>query len=300
LAGKVSVITGGSSGIGLATVERFVAEGASVVFCDLAPQAHDGLGARLGATKARLHHYRDREAGGPHDGYAIAERLGPRATFVPADVTDESQLDAVMVEAVSRFGGLDVLYNNAAVGGAEGFITEGRVEIFDRVIEVNLKAVWTGIRLAAPRMIDRGAGSILITASIGAVIGIPGLTAYSAAKAGLLGMMRSAASELGPHRIRVNAISPGSILTPMAYNSPMSDAPPDIDSLRQMSLMAQPIPKVGEPDDIAKAAVFLASDDSEFITGHNLVVDGGRSTEITELAPRHHGGGSGIQSRLGD
>jgi NAD(P)-dependent dehydrogenase (short-subunit alcohol dehydrogenase family) len=299
LAGKVAVITGGSSGIGLATVERFVSEGASVVFCDLAPRAHEGLAERLGATKARLHHHRDREVGGAHDGFAIAERLGSRACFVPADVTDEAQLEAVLDEAVSRFGGLDVMYNNAAVGGPEGMIADGRPEIFDRIIEVDLKAVWTGIRLAAPRLIERGGGSILMTASVAAVIGIPGLSAYSAAKAGLIGMMRVSASELGQYKIRVNAISPGSILTPMSYNSPMSDVLPDVERLREIHRMAQPIPKVGEPDDIAKAALFLASDDSAFITGHNLVVDGGRSMEVTELGVRHHAGGNPLQSRLG-
>jgi len=286
LLGKVAVVTGGSSGIGLATVRLFVAEGASVVFCDLAPRAEDVLRDRLGPTKARLHHRRDREVGGPHDGAAIAAGLGSRAVFVPTDVTDDAQLAAAIDEAVSRFGGLDILFNNAGVGGPEGVIYEASVDHFDRVIDVNLKGVWQGIRLASSPMIERGGGSIISTSSIAALVGIPQRSAYSASKAGIVAMTRVAASELGPHRIRVNCISPGAILTPLAYNSPLADQPQDLETVRLRCLNAQPIPKVGEPEDIARAALFLASDDSSFVSGHNLVVDGGRSSELSDRALR--------------
>ena len=123
LEGKVAVITGGASGMGLATVERFTAEGAAVVFCDLAPKSGAELVERLGEAKARMHHSR-REEGGPNDGYAIADRLGDRVTFVAADITDPDQLGDVVDTAVERYGGLDVMYNNAGIGGNEGSIVE--------------------------------------------------------------------------------------------------------------------------------------------------------------------------------
>jgi NAD(P)-dependent dehydrogenase (short-subunit alcohol dehydrogenase family) len=278
LEGKVAVITGGASGMGLATVERFVEEGAAVVFCDLAPETHADLEARIGVEKARMHHSR-RKTGGPNDGYAIARRLGNGAAFVPADVTDPDALAAVIDEAVSRYGGLDIMFNNAGIGGAEGSVVDCPDEIWDRVIDVDLKAVWRGIKLAAPHIGKRGGGSIISTASIAAIIGFPGLGAYGAAKAGVAELTRVAAVELGPQSIRVNCILPGGVVTPLIYDSPLMEEGIGAALMSARLAQAQPIPRAGEPRDIANTALWLASDESSFVTGQSIVVDGGMSID---------------------
>ena len=278
LEGKVAVITGGASGMGLATVERFVAEGAKVVLTDLPAGDFDSLVDRLGAEQARVH-YRDRAKDGPNDGYAIAERLGAAARFVPADVTVVDQLAEVIDTAVREFGGLDVLFNNAGVGGAEGSVIDCPESLYDRILDVDLKAVWLGIKLAAPLMIERGRGSIISTSSGAGLMGIPGLAAYSAAKGGVIALTRAAAMELAPHQVRVNCICPGGIVTPIIYDSPIRSASIDPDMLRTLLGAAHPIPRAGEPEDIAGAALWLASDDASFVTGQSIAVDGGLSAE---------------------
>jgi NAD(P)-dependent dehydrogenase (short-subunit alcohol dehydrogenase family) len=288
LEGKVAVITGGASGMGLATVERFAAEGASVVFCDLAPKAGTELVERLGEVKARMHHTR-REEGGPNDGHAIADRLGDHVTFVAADITDPDQLGGVIDAAVERYGGLDIMFNNAGIGGNEGSIVQCADDVWDRVIDVDLKAVWRGIKLAAPRIAERGGGSIISTASVAAILGFPGLGAYGAAKAGVTELTRVAAIELAAQMIRVNCILPGGIVTPILYDSPLRDAPIDPEAMRAAMVSAQPLPRAGEPIDIANAALWLASDESSFVTGQSIVVDGGLSIEPDS---RLRGGGT--------
>src|SRR4051794_36406282 len=205
LDGKVAVITGGASGMGLATVERFAAEGAKVVLTDLPAGGFDALVDRVGEEKAKLH-YRDREKDGPNDGYAIAQRLGSNVKFVPADVTVGDELAEVVETAVREFGGLDVMYNNAGVGGAEGSVVACPEPVFDRIIDIDLKAVWRGIKLAVPPMIERGGGSIISTSSDAGLMGFPGLAAYCAAKAGVIGLTRAAAMEFASAKIRVNCI----------------------------------------------------------------------------------------------
>lgn len=278
LEGKVAVVTGGASGMGLATVERYVAEGAKVVLTDLPAGEFDSLVDRLGAEQATVH-YQNREKDGPNDGYAIAERLGPNARFVPADVTVADELAEVVDTAVREFGGLDVMFNNAGVGGAEGSVVDCPEHLYDRILDVDLKAVWRGIKLAAPHMIERGGGSIISTSSGAGLMGIPGLAAYSAAKGGVIALTRAAAMELAPHRIRVNCICPGGIVTPIIYDSPIRNAPIDPEMLRTVLGSAHPIPRAGEPDDIAAAALWLASDDASFVTGQSIAVDGGLSAE---------------------
>ena len=278
LDGKVAIVTGGSSGMGLATVERFVAEGASVVFADLPVAEHDALVERVGADQAKLH-YANRAKDGPNDGYTIAERLGGRARFVAADVTVADELAEVVAVAVRDFGGLDIMFNNAGVGGAEGSVIDCPEPVFDRIIDVDLKAVWRGIKLAAPAMIERGGGSIISTSSGAALMGIPGLAAYSAAKGGVVALTRAAAMELASKRVRVNCICPGGIVTPIIYDSPILGASIDPDTLRAVLAAAHPIPRAGEPDDIANAALWLASDESSFVTGQAIAVDGGLSAE---------------------
>lgn len=279
LEGKVAVITGGASGMGLATVERFVAEGAKVVLCDLPVQSRDELAAKVGEQTAAMHHTR-RERGGANDGVAIADRLGVNATFVPCDVTDAEQLANVIETAVTKYGGLDVMYNNAGIGGLEGSIIDCPDHVYDRVLDVDLKAVWRGIKLAAPRIAERGGGSIISTASIAAIMGFPGLAAYGAAKAGVCALTRVAAVELAPMNIRVNAILPGGIVTPILYDSPSLPTALDPDMLRAGMSDMQPLKRPGEPNDIAGAALWLASDDSSFVTGQAVQVDGGFTVQV--------------------
>ena len=283
LDGKVAIVTGGASGMGLATVERFVAEGARVVITDLAAGDFETLVDRVGEERARLH-YANREKDGPNDGYAIAERLGANATFVPADVTDADQLQEAFATATRQYGGLDIVFNNAGVGGAEGTIADCPDPVFDRTIDVNLKAVWRGIKLATPLLIERGGGSIISTSSDAGLIGFPGLAAYSAAKAGVIGMTRAAAMEVARHNIRVNCICPGGIVTPIIYNNPAMGANLDPDMLRTLLGSAHPLPRAGEPEDIANAALWLASDESSFVTGQAIAIDGGMSAHTARLA----------------
>jgi NAD(P)-dependent dehydrogenase (short-subunit alcohol dehydrogenase family) len=244
LDGKVAIITGGASGIGLATAERFVAEGAHVVVADL------------------------------QDGTGLAERLGGPARFVRADVTVAAELEAVFAEAVGAFGGIDVVVNNAGVGGDEGGVAACPEELFDRIIDVDLKGVWRGIQLGARHLAERGGGSIISTASVAGLRGTPGMGSYSAAKGGVIALSRVAAMELAAQHIRVNVICPGAILTPMLTGGALE---PDV--LRPLLAGAQPLPRSGEADDVASMALFLASDESSFVTGQVLVVDGGLAAE---------------------
>lgn len=279
LDGKVAVVTGGASGIGLATVERFVAEGARVVFCDLDPEQGRTLSAEIGDGAARLHHRR-RAEGGPNDGRAIAERLGATAIFVPADVTDAASLGAVIDRAVSEFGGLDILVNNAGVGGGEISVEACAEDLFDRTLAVNLRGPWLGMKLAFPHLRARGGGVIVTTSSISALMGMPGQGAYGASKAGVLQLTRVAAIEGAAHFIRVNAVCPGGIVTPIIYDTPLLDGPMDAQAVAGAMAGAQPLPRAGLPEDIANAILWLASDESSFVTGQSIVVDGGLSVEF--------------------
>ncbi|MEJ0028800.1 MAG: SDR family NAD(P)-dependent oxidoreductase [Rhizomicrobium sp.] len=276
LDGKVAVITGGASGIGLAAVERFVAEGARVVFCDLDPAQGRALAA---SGSAKLHHAR-RVEGGPNDGRAIAERLGPRARFVAADVTDKASFGAAIQDAVDAFGGLDILVNNAGVGGGELSVEACSEDTFDRTVAVNLRGPWLGMKLAFPHLRARGGGAIVTTSSISALMGMPGQGAYGASKAGVLQLTRVAAMEGAADFIRVNAVCPGGIVTPIIYENPALGRTLDAEAVRQAMAGAQPLPRAGLPDDIAGAILWLASDEASFVTGQAIVVDGGLSVEF--------------------
>jgi NAD(P)-dependent dehydrogenase (short-subunit alcohol dehydrogenase family) len=274
---KVAVITGGASGLGLATLERFVAEGARVVFTDLAPGGDAEIAARVGDA-ADLH-YRNREPGGDHDGFAIAARIGAATRFVPGDVTIAAELAAVFDAAEEAFGGIDIVFNNAGIGAAEGSIAECAEHVFDRIVDIDLKAVWRGIQLASPRLAARGGGSIINTGSVAALSGAPGMGAYSAAKGGVVSLTKVAAMELAPQSVRVNCVCPGAIVTPIIYESPSLGLSLDPDMIRQALGAAQPLPRAGEVDDVANLVLFLASDESSFITGQVIAVDGGLAAE---------------------
>jgi len=246
LDGKVAVITGGASGIGAGTVRRFVEEGAKVLIADL-----------------------DAERGP-----ALAAELGDATAFLQTDVSQEEQIAAMIAEATDRWGRLDCLYNNAGFGGALGPVSSTTVEDFDLTIDVLLKSVFLGMKHASPVMTAQGSGSIISTASVaGLRVGYaPHL--YSVAKCAVIHLTKSVALELGEHNIRVNAICPGFIATPLAAGRPdATDS--QIQQMRDAGASSQVLGRVGEPLDIANMALFLASDDSEWITGREFVVDGG-------------------------
>jgi NAD(P)-dependent dehydrogenase (short-subunit alcohol dehydrogenase family) len=259
---KVAVITGGTSGIGAATARRFVAEGARVVIA--------------GRSEQR--------------GNALSAELGEQAFFFRADVMHETEIAAVIDAAVERFGQVDCLFNNAgaAAPGELDSITEDQ---FDYGMKLLVGSVMFGIKHAARAMQVRG-GSIINNSSIAAHRLGQGGTLYSAAKAAVSHITRIAGAKLGPSGIRVNSISPGAIATPIFWGgSVKAQTLSAEDNARKLAKLqgnlarATPLPRSGVADDIAHAAVFLASDEASFINAHDLVVDGGRIAQFFERPP---------------
>jgi NAD(P)-dependent dehydrogenase (short-subunit alcohol dehydrogenase family) len=250
LANKVALVTGGGSGIGEATVRLFVAEGAAVVIADI----QDDRGRR------------------------VAGELGPRAAYVHADVSREDDVQAAVTETVRRFGRLDCMFNNAGYGGVGGRIAEIPVAGFDETLGVLLRGVFLGMKHAAPVMQAQGSGSIISTASVAGMVTGLGPHVYSAAKAAVIHLTRSVAMELGEHNVRVNCICPGGIATPIfgkGLGLSIERAEAIVPLMKGVLENLQPIKRSGLPDDIAQAALWLASDDATFVNGHALVVDGG-------------------------
>ena len=252
LDGKVAVITGAASGIGAATARLFVAEGARVTIADI----QDEVGA------------------------ALAAELGPAAEYQRCNVLHEDQVAAAVIDTGERWGRLDVLYNNAGFIGITGPLEETTADEFDLTMNVLLRSAFFGVKHAAPIMKEQGSGSVISTASVcGLEAGI-GAHAYTIAKAGVVMLTRTAALELAEHGIRVNCICPGYIATQLAAGRSLSEvdaaeAESRRDRARQNARTAQPLQRMGEPEDIAAMALFLASDESEWVTGTAQVVDGG-------------------------
>jgi NAD(P)-dependent dehydrogenase (short-subunit alcohol dehydrogenase family) len=252
LQGKVALVTGGASGIGAATVRRFVDEGARVLIADL----QEGAAA------------------------ALAAELGPSAAAVACNVAREADVAAAVRAAVDRWGRLDILYNNAGFGGASGPLEETSVDEYDLTMDVLLKSVFLGIKHASPVMKAQRSGSIVNTASVCAFEAGIGNSLYSVAKAGVVMLTKAAALELAEHDVRVNAVCPGYIATPLAAGRPVSENDPQrvaaaLDRLRERNADNQPLARSGEPEDIANMVLFLASDESRWVTGQAMVVDGG-------------------------
>ena len=247
LAGKVAVVTGGASGIGAGTAERLVADGASVVVADIQADA----------------------------GKALADRLGPAARFAPTDVTSEADVEAAVATAVDAFGRLDLMFANAGIIGAYGSIANTRISDVDLTLAVDLKGPLIAMKYAARVMMAQRSGVILATSSPAGVIGGVGAHVYSAAKAGIIGLVKSVAAELRPYNIRVNAIVPGAVVSAMTADLVTGDASAldrTAEALGGDPLLPGP---PGQPADIAAAVSFLASDDARFITGHTMTVDAG-------------------------
>lgn len=256
LKGKVAIITGGASGMGKAASILFAREGANVVVADL-------------------------NAPGGEEVAKLATEAGSKAVFQRTDVSQEADIEALVARALSEFGRLDITFNNAGIGGAVGPLEFVSVEDWDRTQNVCLRGVFLGIKHSVGPMRDVGGGSIISTASIAGIDGYPNLHAYCAAKAGVVNLTRSASIEFARDKIRVNCIAPGGISTPIVYGMAQNK-----DAAEQMLARGQPYPKAGQPEDIANAALFLASDESEFVTGHTLVVDGGATAGAIAGAPR--------------
>jgi len=253
---RVAVITGGASGMGRVTALRFLDEGARVVIADF--NAATGMDT-VAEAAARGHN--------------------DSVRFVQTDVADEADVEAMMRCALESFGGLDVIFNNAGVGGAIGPLTETTIEDWDYTFGVLTRGVFLGIKHAARIMRSQGRGGAIInTASIAGLSGDAGPLAYSAAKAAVINLTMGAAVELAPDRIRVNAICPGFIATPLAAVGG------SMDELKERFAQAQPWPEFGSGEHIAGTALFLASDDARFVTGEKIVVDGGLTAAGPELS----------------
>jgi glucose 1-dehydrogenase len=246
LDGKVAIITGGARGIGLAIAKRYVAEGAKVVVADVDVTA----------------------------GEAASRALGAACRFTATDVGDAQQAQNLINDAVTAFGALDILVNNAGIVHAADFLDLGEAD-FDRVLRVNLKGAFLTGQAAARRMVEQvkagqTPGAIINMSSVNAVLAIPNQVPYCVSKGGIAQLTKVMALSLAPYGIRVNAIGPGSIMTDI-----LKSVATDRDAKRRL-LSRTPLGRIGEPDEIAAIALFLASDDATYVTGQTVYADGGR------------------------
>ncbi|TET88682.1 MAG: glucose 1-dehydrogenase [Dehalococcoidia bacterium] len=241
LDGKVALITGAASGIGRATALLFAKEEAKIAVADYVP------------------------AGG-QETVKMIQKAGGDAVFIEADVSQAANVERMVKTTVNAYGQIDILFNNAGVGQTGDSMVETTEDEWDRVLNINLKGVFLCSKYAIPVMLDQGGGVIINTASIAGLVGLPGIPAYGVSKAGVIQLTRMMAAEYGRQDIRVNCICPGAIQTPMTESVSLP-----MDAYIQVQFLN----RTGQPEDIARAALYLASDDSSFVTGVALVVDGG-------------------------
>ena len=242
LRGKIALITGGNSGIGLATARLFVAEGARV--------------AIIGRNKKTLD--------------AAAAELGGSVVAVQADVTDVEETERAVRSVTERLGKLDVVFANAGAGGTSP-LGQTSLAAFEQIVRINLTASFFTVQAALPHLND--GASIVLNGSVHAVMGMPGFSAYAAAKGGVRSMTRNLASELAPRRIRVNQVTPGGTRTPIW--SSLAPTAAALAAVAARIARGAPLGRIGEADEVAKAVLYLASDDASNVTGAEIVVDGG-------------------------
>jgi len=266
LSGKVAIITGAAGGIGRAAARLFVAEGANVLLVDL--------------DEAALRHATEAATGdSASDGRGAA-------SYVAADTTDPAEVQRYVDAAVERYGGVDILLANAGIEGRVLPIPEYPLEVFDRVMAVNVRGVWLGLKSVIPVMAARGGGSIVITSSTAGIRGTAGTSAYTTSKHAVIGLMRSAALECAPLGIRVNTVNPSPIETRMMRSLEQqraenleragnADATPE--QVKAAGAARIPLRRYGQPEEVARMMLFLASDESSFSTGGVYMVDGGVS-----------------------
>jgi len=253
LTNKVAIVTGASSGIGRATAKLFAEQGAKIV------------------VAARRHSELDT---------LVAEIVddGGEASALAGDVKDEAYARALAELAVAEYGGLDIAFNNAGIVGEMGPISSLALESWQEVIETNLTGAFLGTKYQVPAMLERGGGSIIITSTfVGHTVGMPGMTAYAASKAGLIGLVQVLAAELGPQGIRVNALLPGGTDTPASVTNAPGAGPEVLAFVEGLHALK----RIAKPQEIAQSALYLASDASSFTTGTALLADGGVSINRT-------------------
>ena len=242
---KVALVTGAASGIGRETALEFAGSGASVVVSDV--------------DKVR--------------GQKIADeikRRGGNAVFIVCDVSKEKQVIALVAKTVARYGKLNIVCNDAGIEGVNGITTKGTLQNFEQVIDINLKGMWLCLKYQIPELIKAGGGSIVNLSSIAGLIGFPGLPAYVASKHGVIGLTKTAALEYADKNVRVNAVCPGPIMTPMLERI-MKTTP----GVREQITAGVPEHRIGQPKDVAQAILFLSTDQASYITGQSLAIDGG-------------------------
>lgn len=245
VAGKVALITGGGSGIGRATAQIFAREGAKIVVADVV-------------------------VAGGEETVRLLKAAGGEAIFVKTDVSQPADVEAMIKKTVETYGRLDCAFNNAGIEGVVKPTVEYGEADWDRVIAINLKGVWLCMKSELQQMLKQGSGAIVNTASVAGLVGLPGFSAYVAAKHGVNGLTKTAALEYAKSGIRVNAVCPGAIRTPM-FERGARDNP----GIEEQVIAAEPVGRMADPTEVGEAVVWLCSDAASFVTGLPMAVDGG-------------------------